>query len=157
LNALVVHTEQSIVEALMTARGDLFVAAAYLGAKPRELDSYIRASEQLQGFMAAIGHVKANPEYNRLSVEQFADELERLTRSYRLEALNIIHELATMNYDSAAMADVKLKAAIQLRGAAPEAVTTNTQGNILGELNRIYQEAAPRIKSIRAAVQIEME
>lgn len=153
----VATTEQGVVEALMTARGDLFVAAAYLNIRPRDLDSYIRSSEQLQGFMAAIGHVKTSAEYNRMSNEQFADELERLTRSYRLDALNVIHQLATMTYDSAALADVKLKAAIQLRGAAPETVSTASQTNILGELNRIYNETAPRIKSIRAAIQIETE
>lgn len=154
-------TEQSCSDALMTAKGDLFVAAAYLKVKPRELDSYIRASEDLQAFVAAIGCVKASAEYSKLSTEQFADQMEIKTRSYRLEALDVIHEIATLEDNgpeplSAAMMEVKLKAAIQLRGSAPEAPVNNGQSQIMTELNQLYQQASTRIKSIRVA-QIEYD
>ena len=52
-------SEDTVTAALMSARGDLFVASSYLGVTGRELDSYIRASEHLQAFSAAIGTVKA--------------------------------------------------------------------------------------------------
>jgi hypothetical protein len=154
-------TEQSCSEALLTAKGDLFIASSYLGVKPRELDSYIRASEDLQAFVAAIGYVKSTTEYSKLSAEQFADQMEIQTRSYRLEALDVIHEIATMEDNgpeplSAAMMEVKLKAAIQLRGSAPEAPVGNQQSQILTELNQLYQQASTRIKSIRVA-QIEYD
>jgi hypothetical protein len=149
-------SEQTIRDALTNAKGDLFIASSYLGVTGRELDSYIRASETLQAFVAAINTVKLDPAYKRMSGEQFADELERLTRGFRLEALDVIHELATMSYETAAMAEVKLKAAIQLRGAHTDQTTDNGQNAVLMELNQIYQQAAPRIKSVRA-VQIEYE
>lgn len=164
----------TICAALMTARGDLFLAASYLGCTGRELDSYIRASDELQGYVAAITTVKQDSDYKRMSVAQFEEQLENLTRGYRLEGLDVIHEIATMPLTtpptqdafgnitpagtiSAAMVDVKLKAAIQLRGAAGSADAGSAEHNlILQELNQAYQQAAPRIKSIRA-VQIEYE
>jgi hypothetical protein len=143
-------------DALTTARGDLFLASAYLGCTGRELDGYIRASEGLQAFAGAIEKVKVDEAYAKMSTEQFEDRLETLTRNYKLEAIDIIHGMATMPFDNAAMADVKLKAAVQLRGVNIETVKNNDQGNIMAELNLLYQTAAPRIKSVRA-VQIEFE
>lgn len=167
-------SENTVTEALSTARGDLFVAASYLGCTGRELDSYIRASEGLQAFTAAIGTVKStNADYKRLSDEQFTDELERLTKGYRLEALDVIHEIATLPVVgadrmmpdgsvldgvkmSAAELEVKLKAAIALRGAPEAKTATNDQSAVLAELNDLYIQNAPRIKSVRA-VQIEYQ
>jgi hypothetical protein len=149
-------TEDSLVAALMSARGDLFVAASILGVTGRELDGYVRASEGLQAFCAAIGTVKTSTDYKRLSDEQFEDELERLTKGYRLEALDVIHEVATepIKGMSAAEKEVKLKAAIALRGAPEAKAGVNDHSQVLAELNELYQQNAPRIKSVRA-VQIE--
>lgn len=149
-------SEQTIRDALTSAKGDLFLASSYLGVTGRELDSYIRASEELQGFVAAIATVKQDPAYRKMSSEQFTDELERLTRGFRLEALDVIHEMATMPFDTAAMAEVKLKAAVQLRGSVADAPKDTMQSTVLAELNQLYQQSAPRIKSVRA-VQIEYE
>jgi hypothetical protein len=154
-------SEDSICAALTTARGDLFVASAYLSVTPRELDWYIRASDPVQKFVGAINRVKATPDYDRLSGEQFQDQLRLLTSAYRLEALDVIHDIATMPDDgpepmSAAMMEVKLKAAIQLRGTVAEAPVNNQQSQVFKELNTLYQQAAPRIKSMRVA-QIEFE
>lgn len=149
-------SEQIIRDSLTVAKGDLFLASSYLGVTGRELDGYIRASEDLQGFVAAIAKVKRDPLYDKMSADQFTDELDRMTRGMRVEALDVIHELATMPFgESAAMAEVKLKAAVQLRGAA-DAPITGGQTAVLQELNLLYQQAAPRIKSVRA-VQIEYE
>lgn len=151
-------TEGSLIEAMLHAKGDIFVASCILGCTARELDAYIRASEDLQGFVAAIATVKKNPEYERMSNEQFSDELDRLTRSYRLEALGIIHEIATMPTTTAADRDVKLKAAINLRGSAPDRVADNSTNNVLAELNEMYLQNAQRIKSVRIqTAQIEFE
>lgn len=147
-------SEDSITEALLQARGDLFVAASILGVTGRELDSYIRASEPVQAFAAAIDTVKRDVEYEKLSASQFAEELDRLTRGYKLEALDIIHEIALLPANTAAMAEVKLKAAVELRGSQTTQVTGGNQAGILQELNLEYQQSAQRIKSVRA-VQIE--
>jgi hypothetical protein len=150
-------TEQAIINALITSRGDLFLAASYLSVRPRELDSYLRASEDLQGFVTAIAQVKRNVDYERMSAAQFREQLEHLTTVYRVDGLAVIHELATMGFDSAAMADVKLKAAVQLMGSHKDASAGGTQAAILDELNQLYREGAPRIKSLRAAIQVDFE
>lgn len=149
-------SEASLSMALIAARGDYFIAAQHLGCTAREIDSYVRSSEHLRAFVLAIGVVKKDPEYEKMTSEQFTDELAQRTRGYQIEALEVIHDMALMSADSAAMAEVKLKAAIALRGA-PEVKTQPTQhAGELAELNRLYEEAAPRIKSVRIA-QIEFE
>lgn len=148
-------SEQTIRDALTTARGDLFLAASYLNVTARELDQFIRSSSEIQGFVAAIAVVKKDSDYERMSADQFSDQLENLTRAYRVEAIDVIHDLAMMPFDSAAMAEVKLKAAVQLRGTHNDSPVNSDQALILAELNNLYQQSAPRIKSIRIA-QIEM-
>jgi hypothetical protein len=54
------------------------------------------------------------------------------------------------------MAEVKLKAAIALRGVPDARVQPSQHSGELEELNRLYAEAAPRIRSVRA-VQIEYD
>ena len=139
----------SITDALLKARGDLFLSSSYLGVTARELDGYIRASEELQAFVASIEKVKANADYDAMSSEQFSNELDRLTRQFKVEALDIIYELATMEAKSAADREIKLKAAIQLQGAAPERKVDTTQLATLNELNELYHQSAQRIKSVR--------
>lgn len=147
----------SIENALTEHRGNLFLSATDLGMTPIQLDSIIRKSEDLQAFVAHIVQVKKDSEYDRMSEEQFNSRLEQLNRAYRVEALTVIHELATMPYgESAAMAEVKLKAAVQLRGKDIDSPQNNGNNSILAELNTLYQQSAPRIKSIRVA-QIEYQ
>ena len=148
-------SQDTIQNALTQAKGDIFIAACYLGCTASELDSYIRASEELQCFVGAIATVKLDPNYNRMADDQFGEQLDNLTRSYKIEALNIIHDMATMKFDSAAMAEVKLKAAIQLRGADVVAANTGGQLAVLNELNQLYQQNSPRIKSIRAEIEFQ--
>ena len=142
-------TEDSITCALLECKGDLFLSSSYLGVTARELDGYIRASEELQAFVAAIKKVKSNADYDSMSAEQFSNELDRLTSQYKVEALDIIHDLATMEAKSAADREVKLKAAIQLHGVAPERKADSTQLATLNELNDLYYQSAQRIKSVR--------
>jgi len=149
-------TEASITEALMDARGDIFITAAYLECTPREVNSYIKSSETLQTFVAAIGTIKVSPEYQRLSNEQFAEHLEALRAAYQIEAVEVIHELASMKFDSAAMADVKLRAAIALQGPDKKSTQEASQSMVLADLNRLYQDAAPRIQQVRARM-VEIE
>lgn len=149
--------ESNIREALVTCRGDLFAASGYLCVSPRELDRYIRASEELQDFASAIAVVKRNHEYDRMSAEQFRHQLDQITLIYKVEAIEIIRDLATMDFDTAAMAEVKLKAAVQLKGVHHDSPANSGQESILAELNELYKQSAPRIKSIRVAAQIEFE
>jgi hypothetical protein len=147
---------EGIMTALETARGDIFLSACYLRVTARELDSYIRSSEMLQAYVGMIDKVKTDANYDKLSNEQFASQLEQMSKAYKVEALDIIHDMARMPFDSAAMAEVKLKAAIQLRGVDTVTHQNTDQATVLAELNQIYQANAPRIKSVRA-VQIEYQ
>ena len=149
-------SEQSILNALYVARGDLFVAASYLNTTPRRLDGMIRLSGYVQASVAAINRIKCDPEYDRLSREQFEDRMNGMMAEYKEAAIDVIYELATMPYDTAQMAEVKLKAAIALRGDPNIGKTDNSQALMLSELNQIYQQTAPRIKSIRVA-QVDYE
>jgi len=149
-------SEDRICSALVTSRGDLFLTASYLDVSPRELDSFLRTNEHLQAFAATIEVVKSNAEYDKMSAQQFEDRIDLLNRTYRIDAVNAIHELATMSYDSAAMAEVKLKAAIALRGKGDDGPKGGNQSELLTELNQLYHQSAQRIRTIRVA-QIEYE
>ncbi len=146
-------SEQSIREALTEAKGDIFLAACALDCTAQELDRYIRRSPALQTFAAAVEQVKIDPAYSRMSAQQFEDQLADLTRAFRVQGLNEIHKLATLDYgDSAALAKVKLEAAMALRGSSGHSGGNNEAENTLAELNALYHANAPRIKEIRKTV-----
>jgi formylmethanofuran dehydrogenase subunit E-like metal-binding protein len=143
-------SEDRIKEAMTDARGDLFLAACALDCTAQELDRYVRASAELQSFAAAIEKVKVDPVYSRMSAEQFDNELADLTRAYKVVGVEELHELATMDpKGSAAMAKVKLQAAIALRGGQQQVAGDREIEHALSELNTLYHQNAPRIKEIR--------
>lgn len=159
-------SEDKIKEHLIEAKGDLFVAASLTGCTAQEFDRYVRASGSLQAFAATIEVVKQDPEFNRMSIQQFENALTQRTITYRVDAIDSLHELATMSIEteiqdsdgdfhvvkSAAMAKVKMEAAKHLHGGT----TFNSSGNqvdaVLQELNHLYINNAPMIKEIRQTV-----
>ena len=156
-------SEKSIKEALTKARGDIFLASSYLHVSTREVDRYIRSNEELQVFQGKIDKIKSNAEYEKYSTERFKKELEIKTREYKDSALDTIHSLASLPMVDdngepikAAMADVKLRAAIKLLGDSKDTPVKSDHAQILVELNNQYLSTAPRIKSIRVS-QIEFE
>lgn len=143
----------SIKQALIDARGDIFEAACMLDCTAQEIDRYIRASAELQQFAAAVEQVKVDPSYSRMSAEQFETRLSDLTRAYKVVGLEELHKLATTDHGgSAAMAKVKLQAAISLRGGEQRQGGDREIEHALAELNALYHENAPRIKEIRQTV-----
>lgn len=146
-------SEDYIKTALTEARGDIFLAASTLDCTAQELDRYVRASAELQAFAAAIEKVKVDPAYSRMSAEQFEGRVQDLTRAYKVVAIEELHKLTTMDpKGSAAMAKVKLQAAIALRGNQQVAVGDREIEHALAELNQLYHQNAPRIKEIRQTV-----
>lgn len=146
-------SETYIREALLDSRGDIFRAACTLACTAQELDRYIRASAELQNFAAAIETVKVDPAYAHMSTEQFENALTDLTRAYRVVGLEELHELATMDHGgSAAMAKVKLQAAISLHGGQQQTGGDREVESALSELNQLYHQNAPRIREIRQTV-----
>ena len=146
-------SEDGIKTALTEAKGDIFLAACALDCTARELDLYIRRSASLQVFAAAVEQVKVDPAYSRMSAEQFESQIADLTRAFRVDGLYEVHKLATMEFgDSAALAKVKLDAALALKGSGGHAVGNSETENTLAELNALYHQNAPRIKEIRKTV-----
>jgi len=146
-------SEQSIKTALTEAKGDIFLAACALDCTPRELDLFIRRSAALQAFAGAVDTVKVDPAYSRMSAEQFENQVSDLMRAFRVDGINEIHKLATMEFgDSAALAKVKLDAAVSLVGGHTARAGNTETENALAELNALYHANAPRIKEIRQTV-----
>jgi len=150
-------SEEAIKEILADTRGDVIRAAHHLGCSYREMQRCIKASPTLQAFAVAIEKVKVSPEYEAMTREQFSNELEARTLSGKLIGLETIEELATMDHgESAALADVKLKAAIALRGAGQDASRDSGDAGILHELNELYRQHAPRHRAMRATLTLEV-
>lgn len=146
-------SEHSIKEALSEAKGDIFLSACALDCTPQELDKYIRRSSELQSFAAAVEQVKRDVNYDRMSAEQFENRCLDLTRAYRLDGIETLHDLAVMPHgDSAALAKVRLEAAIALRGGVQHGGGHADTESTLAELNQLYLQNAPRIKEIRQTV-----
>jgi hypothetical protein len=146
-------SEQSIKSALTESKGDIFLAACALDCTARELDLYIRRSAALQAFAGAIETVKIDPAYSRLSTEQFENQVADLVRAFRVDGIKEVHKLATMEFgDSAALAKVKLDAALALTGSTNSRTSNSESENALAELNALYHQNAPRIKEIRQTV-----
>lgn len=148
-----VISEASIKTALTESKGDIFLTACALDCTAREVDTYIRRSAALQAFAGAIETVKIDPAYSRLSTEQFENQVADLVRVFRVDGIKEVHKLATMEFgDSAALAKVKLDAALALTGSTGPRTGNNEVENALAELNTLYHAHAPRIKEIRQTV-----
>ena len=146
-------SEQSIKAALTESKGDIFLAACALDCTARELDLFIRRSPALQAFAGAIDTVKVDPAYSRMSTEQFENQVADLVRAFKVDGIKEVHKLATMEFgDSAALAKVKLDAAIALTGGGTTRQGNADTENALAELNALYHANAPRIKEIRQTV-----
>ena len=142
-------SEDSIKQALLDSRGSLFIAARYLGCGTGELDRYIRSSEELQVYASQIKAVKSTAEYSAMSARQFEEELDQLTMAYKVDGLKVIHDIAMGDAANAADRKVKLDAAIALRGGETISRGGGELEGVLSELNKLYQNHAPRITQIR--------
>ena len=151
-------SEASIERALISSRGDLFVAASQLGhLSPIRLDRLIRCSERLRNLYTEIGTVPAD-DYHTKSLDQITKDVERRLALYRSDGLDTLHSLAMMDHgDNSAMAQVRLAAAARLVGGTPENQSAGgSMDQTLAILNDEYQKSAPRIKRVRERV-IEFE
>lgn len=143
-------TESSIKEALIEARGDIFVASQLLRITAIRLDRAIQVSPLLQ---ECIATVKAAPQ--GVSAETIHSAIERRLSLYRVAGLDSLHDLATMPIDlNSAQNQVKLAAAARLAGTV-EATGGSGIEETLRELNAQYQKEAPRLRVVRERVTIE--
>lgn len=144
-------TENSIKEALIEARGDIFIASQLLRVTAIRLDRAIQVSPLLQHCIATVKeHGKSG-----VSVETIHAAVERRLSLYRVAGLDALHDLATMPIDvNSAQNQVKLAAAARLAGAV-ESVGGSGIEDTLRELNQKYQQEAPRLRIVRERTTIE--
>ena len=148
-------SEETVREVLLKHKGDLMKSSSDLACRPSTLVRWIKSVPSVAALWETMETVKADPAFEKASQSQFADEIRSRAMAYRLDGLEVIHELATTDHDgNASMAEVRLKAAIQLQGVGE--IGSSSTSSVLAELNALYHEHAPRIRSMRA-VQIEFD
>jgi len=146
-------TEQLVSDALANNKGDLIRTSQALGITVGKLHGFVRMIPSLRRLVKELEVLKLEDDYDNLSDEQFRDQMNCMMAVYQLDGLNVIHELATRDdKDNASMADVRLKAAIQLRGT-PQSRNDGIS-SILMELNEAYQQSATKIKGLRASASV---
>lgn len=143
-------TEDSIKEALIEARGDIFVASQLLQVTAIRVNRAISVSQVLQETMAGV------KESGKGATEaQIHEAIAHRLAIYRVVGLDALHDLATMPIDAnSAQNQVKLAAAARLAGTVEPGSGIET-GDILRELNQAYQQNAPRLRVIREKTTIE--
>lgn len=141
-------------KALLDGRGDLFVSASLLGITVVVLDRVIRASPQLQDLYQTIEQVAVLEQYDRTTMARFAAEVSRRRTLYQSDALDALHDLATMPVSGhPATLQAKFLAASRLAGPAEERTSAAVDlDQTLSALNDEYHKAAPRIREIRERV-----
>ena len=147
--------EDIVKTVLLRNKGDLIRSSQELTVRPSTLVRWIRSVPSVGALWNEMEVVKADPAFDAATAQQFEAEIKARATVYRLDGLEVLHELAMADHEGvSAMAEVRLKAAIELRGASE--LGSMTGGNVLAELNELYRTHAPRIKSMRA-VEIEFD
>lgn len=144
-------TESGINDAIIEARGDIFIAAQLLGITAIRLNRAIRVSPILQATLDTIPRLS-----NGIPAEEIHSAIESRISLYRVTGLDALAELATMPLDSnSAQNQVKLAAAARLAGETSTIGGGAEVADTLRVLNEKYHQAAPRIRVIRQTL-IEM-
>jgi hypothetical protein len=147
--------ETQVSQALKDNKGDLILTHQVLGVSFGRLHMFIRCIPSLRRLVKEIERMKLEDQYDQLSNDQFRDEINARTMAYELDGLDTIHELATREHgENASMAQVRLAAAIQLRG--PQTSHQSGMAGILEELNAAYLATASRVKGLRANATIHL-
>lgn len=144
-------TEASAKAALIESRGDIFIAAQLLNVTAMRLHRAIQVSALLQ---AALDVSKESGSV--VPLETIHRSIEARTAIYRAVGLDALHDLATMPIDAnSAQNQVKLAAAARLAGSVEAGAGGSELAETLRELNKSYQENAPRLRVIRERTTIE--
>lgn len=146
-------TEAGMKAALIEARGDIFIASQLLSVTAMRLHRAIQVSPALQACLESAK--TAGPGIPIEAIHKAAEERMAL---YRVAGLDALHDLATMPIDAnSAQNQVKLAAAARLAGTVEGAGGGGDVAETLRELNRSYQENAPRLRVIREKVTTTIE
>ena len=144
-------TEATAKKALVESRGDIFVASQLLSVTAVRLNRAIQVSAILQATVDAIQ--KLTKGASEAAIEE---AIQSRVSLYRVAGLDALHDLATMKIDAnSAQNQVKLAAAARLAGSVEQG-GGNALEETLRELNKSYQEQAPRLRMIRERVTVEV-
>lgn len=147
-------TEDGIKHAIIEARGDIFVAAQFLGVTAMRMDRGIRSSTILQETLKQV----RLPENAALDSAALEEAIRARTQIYRVVGLDSLHELATMPLsENSAQNQVKLAAAARLAGSSESSGAGGEVAETLRALNESYQKEAPRIRVIRERTTVEVD
>lgn len=149
-------TTANIKQALVEARGDIFIASQLLGRTAIWVQRAIDVSEELQNTYLETRRVKSNPEYARATLEEFQAAVDLRLSVYRIDGLDALHELAVMPIDenNSANNQVKLAAAARLAGTADGGTMGGEIADTLRSLNEMYHREAPRIRITRTEIEV---
>ena len=151
-------TEDNIRDSIERSRGDVIVAARLLQVRVKDLTEACETIPGIKAHLLAVNATReANPDFLRMSDEQFGAALKRNKKVYAVDALEEMHSIAMMDIDpeNAEMVGVKLKACVELARDTGTGAEGSEIAEILRELNAQYKESAPRIKSLR--IELEMQ
>lgn len=159
VNTYTTLTEGGIKDALIEARGDIFIAAQLLGVTALRIDRSIRVSPLLQvtqeSIQSNLDAVSASSQ--RIAKEQLNTAIESRLSLYRVVGLDALHDLAVMDHgDNSALAQVRLGAASRLAGSTEGLNGGGEIGDALRSLNELYHREAPRIRVVRERLTVEM-
>ena len=146
-------TEASIKNALVEARGDIFIASQLLSVTAMRLHRALQCSPALQACLESVK--EAGP---GISIEAIHKAAEARMAMYRVVGLDALHDLATMPIDvNSAQNQVKLAAAARLAGSVEGPAGGSDLAETLRELNKSYSENAPRLRVIRETTKMTIE
>lgn len=144
---------KTIRGAMKATGGNVALAAELLSTSVSRLDTAIRFHKLYQEFK----QYEPEKRYLTMAAKQVAEEMEVKRVLFRYEALQSLHQLATMPLsDNSAQLQVKLLAATRLYSETGDASIGSEVDQTLRRLNEDYHQAAPRIKSIRERI-VEFE
>ncbi len=139
-------------DALIEARGDIFIASQFLGITALRLNRAIQVSPVLQTTLDALQECGEG-----VSQTAIHAAIEHRLSLYRVAGLDALHELATMPInENSAQNQVKLAAAARLAGSPEEGAGGGEVGEALRALNELYHQQAPRLRVVRERLTVEV-
>jgi len=133
----------------------MILACSFLGhITLRRLHQTIRNDAYLQAYVVEVAKAVDAGAFDKLTRKQIEDDLASRALVYKSDALDALHDLATMPIDdNSAQNQIKLAAAARLVGPGAEAAHASTDTDaILRQLQEEYHRSAPRIKEIRERI-----
>lgn len=143
-----------VKETLIRFKGQLVPTADFLDMRYGKLSRLIDAAPVLRMTLIELDKNKPKEGEDQLAQDisrnQITNSINARIHSYRMDALNVIHEISTMEL-TPATADVKLKASVELCKIIPDS-GGQTSSSLLDELALAYAQAAPRLRGTKALV-----